>query len=157
MKTFLLNILLSALWVAITGGFSAKNFLVGYILAFMILWFVQGTGEATPYFDKVRAILFFFFFFIWELIKANFRLALDILTPAHRMEPGVIAIPLDVETDAEIVLLSTLITLTPGTLSLHVSRDRKMLFIHAMYIDDPDRFRESVKSGFEHRILELFR
>jgi multicomponent Na+:H+ antiporter subunit E len=56
-------------------------------------------------------------------------------------------------------LLANLITLTPGTLSLDVSADRRVLYIHVMYIDDDDldSIRRSIKEGFERRVLEALR
>ncbi len=157
MKTLLLNLFLAVAWMAITGVFTAENLFAGFFLGVAVLWLVQSAGQPSPYFFKFHQILFFLGFFILELIKANLRVAVDVVTPRHRMKPGVLAIPLDIETDAEIMLLSTLITLTPGTLSLDVSEDRKILYIHAMYIDDPETYRQSVKTGFEARVLELFR
>jgi multicomponent Na+:H+ antiporter subunit E len=73
--------------------------------------------------------------------------------------PGVIAIPLDARTDAEITLLANLITLTPGSVSLDLSEDRRVLYVHAMYIDggDVEAYRRSVKEGLERRVLELLR
>jgi multicomponent Na+:H+ antiporter subunit E len=73
--------------------------------------------------------------------------------------PGVIAIPLDARTDAEITLLANLITLTPGSVSLDLSEDRRVLYIHAMYIDggDVEAYRRSIKDGLERRVLELLR
>lgn len=73
--------------------------------------------------------------------------------------PGVVAIPLDAHTDAEITLLANLITLTPGSVSLDLSEDRQVLYVHAMYIDggDVEAYRRSVKEGLERRVLELLR
>jgi multicomponent Na+:H+ antiporter subunit E len=73
--------------------------------------------------------------------------------------PGVVAIPLDARTDAEIALLANLITLTPGSVTLDVSEDRSVLYVHAMYIDggDVEAYRRSVKEGLERRVLELLR
>ena len=73
--------------------------------------------------------------------------------------PGVVAIPLDARTDAEIALLANLITLTPGSVSLDLSEDRRVLYVHAMYIDggDVEAYRRSVKQGLERRVLELLR
>jgi multicomponent Na+:H+ antiporter subunit E len=75
------------------------------------------------------------------------------------MRPGIIAIPLDARTDLEITLLANLITLTPGTLSLDVSADRRVLYVHVMYIDNDDieAVRRSIKDGFERRVLEVLR
>jgi multicomponent Na+:H+ antiporter subunit E len=72
-----------------------------------------------------------------------------------RARPGIVAIPLDVEGDAAIVLLANLITLTPGAFSLDVSGDRRVLFIHTLYADDA--FRREIKEGFERRVIEVLR
>ncbi len=157
MKTFLFNLLLALAWTAITGYFYPGNFIFGFILAFMILRSVQERGASSRYFQKVASVTRFIGFFAKELIKANLRVAYDVMTPKHHMRPGVVAIPLDVRTDAEITLLANLITLTPGTLSLDVSSDRKTLYIHAMYIKDTEETRRSVKEGFERRVMEIFR
>jgi multicomponent Na+:H+ antiporter subunit E len=81
------------------------------------------------------------------------------LAPASYVCPGVVAIPLDARTDAEITLLANLITLTPGSVSLDLSEDRRVLYVHAMYIDggDVEAYRRSVKEGLERRVLELLR
>jgi multicomponent Na+:H+ antiporter subunit E len=157
MKPFLSNILLAFAWVAITGLFEPVNFFLGFILAYAVLWLVQDATGPSNYFLKIYQIIFFTLFFARELIVANLRVAYDVLTRHHHMSPGVVAIPLDVQTDAEITLLANLITLTPGTLSLDVSADRKVLFVHAMYIEDVEGFRRYIKEGFERRVREVLR
>jgi multicomponent Na+:H+ antiporter subunit E len=73
--------------------------------------------------------------------------------------PGVVGIPLDARTDLEITLLANLMTLTPGSVTLDLSEDRSVLYVHAMYIDggDVEAYRRSVKEGLERRVLELMR
>ena len=95
-------------------------------------------------------------FFAWELVLANFRVAADVLR-RDRIEPAVVAIPLDITSDGEILLLSMLINTTPGSVALDVSPDRKILYVHVMYMDTPDAAREEIKQGFERRILGVFR
>ena len=106
---------------------------------------------------KIPTFIFFFFFFIEEVIRANFQVAYDILTPKHFMKPGVIAIPMDVKKDMEILALSNLITMTPGTLSLDVSTDRKVIYVHAMYIHDAVKLKQEIKNGLEKKIMDLYR
>ena len=155
MNLFFLHILLTLAWLALTGKFTATNFVIGFALAFPVVWLSQ-RGEATFfYLIKIRRIAGFAAFFIWDLLKANLRVAHDVLTPRHHMRPGVIAVPLELESEMEILVLTTLITLTPGTLSLDVSSDRRTLYIHAMYIDDPETFRREIKQGYERRVREV--
>jgi len=158
-KMFLWNILLALAWAAFRGNFTAGNVAVGFALGYLILWLAQGVLGSTKYFVKVHQVIRFAFFFLWELILANLRVAYDVATPQYHSRPGVIAIPLDAKTDVEITMLANLITLTPGTLSLDVSADRRVLYIHAMYIDndDIDAVRRKIKNGFERRVLELLR
>lgn len=157
MSVFLLNILLALAWLALTATFSPANLILGFAVGYVLLWFSMGSGDAGRYFVKLRIAIRFVLFFLWELTKANFKVAFDVLTPRHHMKPGVIAVPLDVTTDAEITMLANLITLTPGTLSLDVSTDRKVLYVHAMYIEDAESMRREIKEGFERRVLDLLR
>ena len=108
------------------------------------------------YAGKVPKVATFIVFFIFELMKANIRVAYEVLTPTHNMRPGVISFDLQAEKDFEITMLMNLISLTPGTLSLDVSSDRRCLYIHAMYVDDLDKLRIQIKE-FERRLLELLR
>lgn len=106
---------------------------------------------------KLWLLVCFLAFYLMEVVLSNLRVAHDALTPTHHMRPGMVAIPLDAKTDFEIMLLANLITMTPGTVSLDVSTDRKTLYVHAMYIEDPEKLRKSVKSQLEYRVLQLLR
>ncbi len=161
MSALLWNFLMAIIWVALTEQFTPGNLMIGFGLGYLILAFAQlimGKEKGkSNYVSKVRQVFGFALYFLWELVLANLRVAYDVVTPAHHMRPGVIAIPLDAQTDAEITTLANFITLTPGTLSLDVSEDRKVLYIHAMYIHDREALRREIKSGLERRVLEVMR
>jgi multicomponent Na+:H+ antiporter subunit E len=106
---------------------------------------------------KVGQVVRFLLVFLKELMVASIRVAYDVVTPTYYMRPGIIAIPLDAKTDLEITLLANVISLTPGTLSLDVSEDRKTLYIHAMFIDNENDLRREIKDGLEKRLLEVMR
>jgi multicomponent Na+:H+ antiporter subunit E len=76
--------------------------------------------------------------------------------PTHHMRPGVIAMPLEAKTDGEITMVANLISLTPGTLSLDVSDDRKVLYIHAMFLDGDEPTAPRPCGASKRRALELF-
>lgn len=156
MTRFSWNLLLALAWAAMGGDFSAFNLFVGFVWGYLILFFSQPITGSSRYFAKLWQLIGFIGFFIRELIKSNLRVIYDVLTPTHHMQPGVIALPLEAGSDAEITLLANLISLTPGTLSLDVSTDKRVLYIHAMYIDDQDALLGELKY-FEQRVLELVR
>ncbi|MCS7283245.1 MAG: Na+/H+ antiporter subunit E [Anaerolineae bacterium] len=158
MSAFLLNLLLALAWMALTGRFTLVNFAFGFAIGYGALWLAQRVLGPSSYFGKARRFLGFVLFFLWEVLKANLQVAYIVLHPRSRLRPGVIAVPLDARTDAEITLLANLITLTPGTLSIDVSADRKVLYVHTLDMgDNPARFRREIKEGLERRLLEVMR
>ncbi len=160
MMRFIGIFFLPVIWMALTGDFSAPNFALGFVLSSLVLWVnrpVRGSVPLLYYLRKSLLWAAFLLFFLRELVLASLRIAWDILTPRHRMRPAIVAIPLDLESDMEITSLANLITLTPGTLSLDISPDRKTLYIHAMYVTDVEKTRQEIKDRFERRIKELFR
>ncbi|MGH2585974.1 MAG: Na+/H+ antiporter subunit E [Dehalococcoidia bacterium] len=154
---FLWNILLAVVWAAITGNFDPGNLVLGFVLGFLVLFLARRVIGTANYAPRLLQAVGLAGFFLGELVLANLRVASDVLRPHPRMRPGVIAIPLDAYTDAEIVLLANLITVTPGSLSLDVSADRQTLYLHVMNVDDPEEVRRNVKEGFERRILAVTR
>lgn len=157
-RPLLLNIMLTFVWVALTGNFDWKNYGFGFLLSFCIMWLTGiGNSNSRKYFVIIPRIISFIFFFLYELLKANIEVAYEVMTPKFGMKPAIVKVPLEVETDFEIALLINLISLTPGTLSLDVSTDRKVLYIHSMHITDKESFISSIKNGFEKRLLKLTR
>lgn len=157
-KQFLMNILLSMIWIALTGSLVIANFVFGFVLSFLIMWVVKSSdADQKKYFVVIPRIISFVFFFLYELIKANIQVAYDVITPKFYMTPGIVSVPLDAQTDIEITLLANIISLTPGTLSLDVSDDRKVLYVHSMYIKDKEEFIRDIKMGFERKLLLILR
>jgi multicomponent Na+:H+ antiporter subunit E len=159
MTAFLWNLLLALAWAVATGLFTFANLAFGFVLGYLILFFTQQAIGYSGYYVRVPRVVRFAFFYLGQLLLSNLRVAYDVVTPTHYMRPGVIAVPLDATTDAEITLLSNLITLTPGTLSLDLSPDRRILYVHAMYIDngDVEEACRQIKDGLERRVLQVLR
>lgn len=158
MKIFLFHIILALIWTAVTATFSFGNLLVGLILGYLVLLVVGPALDKTRYTRRVWKGITLTLYFLKELVISSLRVALDVMRPGFRMKSGVVGVPLDVTSDLEITLLANMISLTPGTLSIEVSEDKKELFIHAMYIDEGvDQVRQSIKQGMELHIMEVTR
>lgn len=157
MNFFLLNIVLAGAWAALSGAFTVENIIGGFLIGYGMMFVSRNALGCATYVSKVQQVILFLVFFMYELLKANLRVAWEVLTPGMSMSPAIVSIPLDVDSDLEILLLANIITLTPGTLSLDVSTDKQTLYVHAMYVYDVDRFRRRIKNGFERRVAELFR
>jgi multicomponent Na+:H+ antiporter subunit E len=157
MSYLLLNVLLALVWALLTGVFEPGNLLVGFLFGYLALYLARRSLGHTQYFDKVPEVVSFTLYYLWELVRANLRVAADVLSPVSNLQPRIVGIPLTAHSPAEIVLLSLLIALTPGTLVLDVSTDRRVLYIHALHASDPEAVRREIKDGLERRLLTLMR
>ena len=107
--------------MAMTGHFDLANFALGFAFGFLVLFLLQRVLGRSSYFTKSMLLVRFAGFYALEVVRSNLRVAFDVVTPALRAEPGVVAVPLEARTDAEITLLANLITMTPGTLAVDVA------------------------------------
>ncbi len=144
MSLLLLNVLLAIAWAALTGNFQPIDLFFGFLLGYLVLWMITRTGKPQKYFKQIPLTLGLFGVFLVDLVRANLRMAGIILSPQMKLRPAVVAVPLILKSEAAIILLANLMTLTPGTLSLDISTDRRMLFIHTVYLDDPDQFKRQL-------------
>ncbi len=154
---FLLNVLLTIVWVALTGSYSYMNFTFGYVIGYGVIWILGRRDQGKKYVTLLPKVVNFVFFFLHQIVKANLQVAFDVITPHDYMKPGIVRVPLDASTDFEITMLANFISLTPGTLSLDVSNDKKVLYVHCMYLESEAAFVHEVKNGFERRLLEIMR
>ncbi|MCS7063923.1 MAG: Na+/H+ antiporter subunit E [Methylacidiphilales bacterium] len=105
---------------------------------------------------KILLSLNFLLFYLQEFLLSNLRVAKDVLSPHPQIAPDFIELPLDLQNDVAIFLLANLITMTPGTLTVDLSEDKKTLLIHSIYVHDPVALKLDLKQNFERRIARLF-
>jgi multicomponent Na+:H+ antiporter subunit E len=154
---FLINILLALAWGAVTGSFAEVNLLFGFILGTIALYIIREQVGTVRYLRRVWQVVSLALLFVYELVLSAVRVATIVLRPKIDLQPGIIAYPLTVDRDFEITMLANLITLTPGTLSVDVSDDRKTLYVHCIDVPDKQATIDDIKNGFERKILEAFR
>lgn len=158
LQNFLLNILLTFVWVALTGHLDYANFIFGYTLGFFILWMVNRSVRAnTEYFYRVPKIFAFILLFFYDLLKSNFEVMKDVVTPNYNMHPGIIKYEMSAKTDFEITMLANMIALTPGTVVVDLSKNKKFMYIHVMYISDKEQFKRKLSNRIEKKLLEILR
>lgn len=152
---FTLNIALAIAWAALTGNITVPGLAVGFIVGSIALYVTKPLFPGCDrYFQRVWKWVKLIVLFLYELVVSSLQVVWDVLTPSHKARPGIISMPLDAEGELQILAVTNLISLTPGTLSLDVTEDCKTLYIHAMFADDPDAMREQLKTGMERWVIE---
>ena len=150
------SILLALAWAALQGEMTLGNLLVGYVVGYAILALLaRGRVMPSTLVSRTAHAVRLAAFFASELLVANFRVAADVLR-GNRFSPAVVAIPLDITSDGEILLLSMLINITPGSVTIDLSNDRRTLYVHVMHMKSAEDTRREIKDGFERRVRLLF-
>lgn len=158
MSPAVIVIVLALGWAAITGNFSGLNLLFGGAIGALAVLLLRSAFAPPRALRKLRRIISLAVLFLYELMVSAIRVAVIVVTPDLKsaLRPAIVAVPLTVKSDAEITLLANLITLTPGTLSVDVSDDRSLLYVHVLTLSTREALIADIASGFEKKVKEVF-
>lgn len=151
----LLNIFIAFTWMFLANSYDSGSFIGGYLIGLIMIYFMRGFFPQRFYLNKIIAVVKLLILFIKELILSNFSILKIIMKPKLDISPGIFALPTELQKDWEITVLANLITLTPGTLVIDISDDKKLLYIHTMDLKDIDDAVYSIKNTFEKAIMEV--
>ncbi len=155
MNIFALNLGLAFTWAALTANITLLGLVIGFVVGLGALYLSKPLFPGSEdYFRRGWLWGKMVFMFTYELVASSIQVAWCVLSPSQIAKPGILSMPLDVTGEMQILSLTNMITLTPGTLSLDVTEDCKTLYIHAMFADDPDAIRADIKNGMERWVIE---
>jgi len=155
LRLLLVNIIIAFIWQQRFPFFGLADYLIGLGIGFFMGWFVNRAYALWMY-----DLGYFSAYVLWAIVISNLRLAKLVLQPKPPLNPGIIGIPLTALSTLEILILASAITLTPGTISVDVSKDapgKQVLYVHNLTIGDPEDFRMSIKNTIERLLLRVTR
>lgn len=153
----LFSVFLLILWLLMVNSLSPGHILLGLALGLAIPYM---TREFWPEQAKLRRpvpLIRYFLVLLADILRSNLIVALRILGPTHRLQPGFFTFPLELDDDFAITLLASTISLTPGTVSTHYDAENRTLLIHALHLEDENQAIESIKQRYERPLKEMFR
>lgn len=153
----LLNFLLAITWMFFESSMELSTFIVGYLLGAFVIFFMRRFFSSRFYVYRLFSIIELILIFLRELLLSNLAVLKVVLSPKLDIQPGIFAMETRLTSDWEVTLLANLITLTPGTLVVDLSPDNKILYVHAMDIEDAEEAIEDIRNSFEKAIMEVSR
>ena len=160
-----LLIWLTSLWVALSADLTVGNVLGGLIVALAVVGVARPTGVTGLERTNLRPIsaLVYAAYFLWQLLKANFVVAWEIITPRLKLNRAIIAVPMHTTSAGVVTLIANSVTLTPGTLTIYVAEEfssdgdivERTLFVHVLHFIDVESVRRDVLQ-LERRAIKAF-
>ncbi|GGN30222.1 MULTISPECIES: Na+/H+ antiporter subunit E [Marinomonas] len=150
------SLLLFVVWLLLNNSISAGHIVLATFFAITIPWLVTGMRDEHPKILKPWLAIRYVLMVMKDILTANVEVALLIVGPVKKLKPGFVAIPIDVDSDLGITILASTVSLTPGTVSAEVSKDRAWLYVHSLHLENEAELIESVKQRYERPIKEIF-
>jgi multicomponent Na+:H+ antiporter subunit E len=156
---FILGLLV---WLLLSWPADAQHLLVGVAVAAFVAFMTGGMFTRRPEgFIQIKRYLWFLYYlpmFIWECLKANLDVAYRVIHPAMPIHPGIVKVKTTLTSEVGLTFLANSITLTPGTLSVDVDKERGFLYIHWIDVKDQDieRATKIIVERFERILRRIF-
>ena len=153
----LLNVTLAFLWMFLSGRINPNGFVIGFLLGALAILMMRRFFNERLYLERLWSVFKLCVLFFKELVLANIAVLKVVLKPKLDMQPAFFKYETNLTEEWELTLLSSLITLTPGTVVVHISDDNKYLYIHAIDAADVEETIDSIRNSFERAIMEVSR
>lgn len=89
------------------------------------------------------------------IASASVQVARDIISPSAALKPGVVIVPVYLNTPTQVAVWTSLINLTPGTLTVEISDDLDEAWVHSLYAGDPQELKEELRD-LQDRVCRAF-
>jgi len=151
------SLMLVIVWLMINSSVSFGHILLGTVLGIIIPLICAPLKMHQPSIKRPFKAFTYVFVVLKDIIVANVEVAKLVIGPMRNINPGFIAVPLDLNEHFPITVLASTVSMTPGTVSAEVTRDKKWLYVHVLNMpDDEQALIDLIKQRYESRIKEIF-
>jgi multicomponent K+:H+ antiporter subunit E len=151
-----LSLVMWILWLLLANDFSAGQMVLGLFFAWLVPLLTRPFWLNRPPIRNPWRLVTFLLLVHRDILLANVTVAKLILRSPSRLRPAFVEVPLDIEDEFVITLLASIVSLTPGTVSADVSRDRRTLLVHGLDVEDTAVLVASIKQRYETPLKEIF-
>lgn len=153
----LMTLVMVVLWMFLQNSFTIDGLIMGLLLGVLIPIITSGFWPDRPAIRSHRKALSFLMLVAWDVVVSNIVVArLILFRRTSTLRTRWVSVPLELESPEAITLLSSTITMTPGTVSADISADGRNLLVHCLDAPDAEDAVLQMKRRYEARIKEIF-
>jgi len=151
-----ISLAIIGLWMVLASSPSLGNLLLAILLGLAIPWLTQSFWPDRPHLARPLAGIALFIRVIADIVIANWEVARLVVGPLERLKPAFIDVPLDIDNPFVATLLASIVSLTPGTVSVDIDRASRTLCVHALNVADEAALIATIKARYEAPLKEVF-
>lgn len=153
----LLSASLCALWLLLNHSIALGHILLGALLGLLIPLLTRGLRPLPVRVRRPGAALKLAARVMHDTTASNWNVVRFLLFPHRRRHAAnFVYIPLQLRDPNGLAVLAMIVCITPGTAWAEISRDRSMLMLHVLEVDDPEKIAQYVKTHYERPLMEIF-
>lgn len=155
MRRGVILVWLMAVWVTLWESLSWANLAGGVLVALVVTWLLPPSDTEHHVGVRPVAAIRLLLYFLRELVEASSLIAWEVVTPRSRINAAVVSVQLETGVAGIITSVASMVSLTPGTVTLEVDEESSTLFIHVLHFKSLEETRASVRRLEELAVAAL--
>ena len=119
------------IWVVLWRDASIGVWIGGLVVG-LVVEVIRRTGRPTGTF-RPGAMAVFIVRYFWMIIASNARVAWEVISPGSQIREAIVAVPLRSDSMRVGLLVANAITHTPGTLTVELTEDPLVVYVHLLH------------------------
>jgi len=151
-----LSLLVGLTWLLLMQSLALPQVITAVVLAVLIPRLVRGLLGDPGRISAPWTVVVLTAVVLRDIILSNIVVARIVLNPWSKPRPAWVRVGLDLDNPQGVVLLATIITMTPGTVSSIVDEAARCIWVHALDCADTEALAAQIKKNYESRLKEIF-
>lgn len=151
-----MTLLITGLWVVVVSRFTLGSLVMGLLVGLLVPQLVRAFWTERPAMRRPALALALTGRVLLDIVVANVEVARLVLGPVAQLRPAWLELPLEVSSPYVATILASIVSLTPGTVSVEIDMAARRLLIHALNAPDPAAAIATIKRRYEAPLKEIF-
>lgn len=144
------------MWLLLVGDWSIGHVLLGAVLGVAIPYIARAFDVNAPPVHRPVLLLRLIGRVLGDIVLANGQVVRRVIGRMDALQPAFVEVPLCLRSDLALTILTSIVTLTPGTVSAVLSVDRRTLLVHGLDVPDDAALISEIQQRYEAPLREIF-
>jgi multicomponent K+:H+ antiporter subunit E len=153
-----MKVALAVLWLLLNQSVSPGNIVLGLLLGALLAWAASSLRPLQARVRRLDLALVLAIVVLGDIVRSNVAVAGIVLGLVRRrdLHSGFVDIPLELRDPHGLAGLAAIVTSTPGTVWVGLSRDGSVLTLHVLDLRDESAWVRLIKERYERPLRRIF-